>query len=233
MLSILRNWDSRYKLICLLLGIVGIALYPPEKIWGVLCFLLLSGTIAFSASSSHLLRYVLPVLLVLVVFSAGPALFSITGISSRPVTAEILFGIGVAGKSLSIVMLVIGIGVTLTPSTVFKSLYWFKIPARVIFLLLVAYRYLQLFTEEVTHLHEARQLRLGDRNRLTGITGAVRLLIHRSFAHAESVYVAMRLRGGESTLPLLARLSATSRDLGKLLLFTVVFSLPYVGLLLT
>jgi len=209
------------------LAILLIALYPPSRIEGTLYYFVIGLGCTFFWNSARIIRYVLSLFGIVAIFAFTPAFFAVVTGSPDLVGTELLFGTGIALKSFAIVTFVVGVGGTLTASGIFRSLRWFKMPEQFIFLLLVAYRYLHLFKDEVQSLVEARQLRLAGRSHLKGITGAIRLLLFRAFGHAESVYIAMRLRGGESSFPLLMPVESTSSDTVLLLTSAIIVGLPY------
>gem|GEM_PF-1766912 len=233
--SVTRQWwcdrDARYKVSFLLFAVPGVVLYPPDQVGGGLYYVLISAALAFSAGMKFSLRYFFPLSLVLIIFAGIPALTAVAGLTDRSVSHELVFGGMVALKTLSIVLFILGLGNTLTASETFAVLRWFRLPAGIIFLLLVGYRYFQLFTSEVRNILEARQLRLYERSALTGIVGALRVLLHRAFDHAEDVYMAMRLRGGESSIPLLKPLHASGSDPAAFSLLLVLIILPFLGML--
>jgi cobalt/nickel transport system permease protein len=115
-------------------------------------------------------------------------------------------------KSLSVVSIALYLFYSSPFNEVLGAISRLRVPKVVVFMLMIAHRYFFLFQKTARELLYARSLRLYERSHLRKLPSALNVLIHKSLDHGEEVYIAMRLRGGESALPLLSSFQATRRD---------------------
>lgn len=226
--DLLRDWDTRFKLFSGFLLIGVIALYPPLKTSGIIFYFIISLVFAFNPVVLKRIRGLFAALLpLLLVFIAIPVLMVVISAKGQ-IGENLLFGVMTAVKSVCIIMIMLYIIHTSTFSKILASLRYFHVPDIVLLLLMISHRYFFLFTHTAKELLRARTLRLYGKSHLKKITSALQVLIHKALDHGEEVYVAMRLRGAESSLPLLAGFKSRSRDY---LLSGIIFILTFIPVL--
>ena len=99
-----------------------------------------------------------------------------------------------AGVSLMLVL-----GLTTPLPRLLGALRWYRVPALLIEIGLLMYRYLFLFAEEATRMRQAQRLRgarVPWRRAMGGFSSLGAILLVRSFERSQRVYDAQRLRGG-------------------------------------
>lgn len=102
-------------------------------------------------------------------------------------------------KSCTILLILISLVTTMSVTTLGHVLYFFRIPTKLVFLLLITYRYLFVIGDEYTRLRTAMRIR-GFRpgtniHSFKTIAYLVGMLFVRASLRAERVNQAMRLRG--------------------------------------
>jgi len=228
-----HQWDPRYRVVFTIIAIFAVAIFPPMKIWGSAYFFTLSLIVLTRQSIRKTLkRLFLPLIPALIIFALTPYITAVSGFSQRPPGFELLFGFVITLKTFTILILVLAVMDSVSFSQFLKTLQIFKVSHRILFLLMIAYRYFFTFFNTVKKLIEARTLRLFKQSQLTHLISTLRILILKSMDHAESTYIAMRLRGGESHLPLLASFQTNSRDQVILLCSLIILLIPYLGIFL-
>lgn len=209
----LDGWDVRFKLMTGILLILVVAFFPPLQYWGVLYYFLLSLIFVFSSGIIPRIKRALTALIpVLLIFVSIPALVSIFSRGHWAFGENILFGSMIGLKSLSVVSIALYLFYSSPFNEMLGAISRLRVPKVVVFMLMIAHRYFFLFQKTAMELVYARSLRLYDRSHLRKLPSALNVLIHKSLDHGEEVYIAMRLRGGESVLPLLSSFQATRRD---------------------
>jgi cobalt ECF transporter T component CbiQ len=99
-----------------------------------------------------------------------------------------------AGVSLMLVL-----GLTTPLPKLLAALRWYRVPALLIEIGLLMYRYLFLFAEEAARMRQAQRLRgpkVPWRRAMGGFSSLGAILLVRSFERSQRVYDAQRLRGG-------------------------------------
>lgn len=84
------------------------------------------------------------------------------------------------------------------------ALAWLRVPEPVVSVLSMTWRYLSVYSEEVSRMRQARTLRLGFsgwRHSVTSVSAIGGQTVLRAFDHSERTYQAMRLRGFNGTVP--------------------------------
>ena len=222
----LSSWDIRFKLVSGILLIGIIAFFPPLQIWGVLYYFLLSLVFVLTSEIVPQIKKALSALIpVLLLFVSIPALVSILNRGNWTSGENFLFGTMIGLKSLSIVSFVMYLFYSSPFTEILGAINRLRAPKVLVFMLMVAHRYFFLFQKTARELVHARSLRLYDRSHLRKLPSALNVLIHKALDHGEEVYIAMRLRGGESALPLFSSFQATGRDYlisGVVLLLAVI-----------
>ncbi len=209
---------------------MAIALYPVSLPGGIFYFVLLASLALRQRRVRHFVRTrLLPMLPAIVLFGMIPYLISL--FQTDPVSrhAELMFGLGIIGKAFTILLVVSFVTRNVSVSHLLSALRDLKVPLRIIFLLMIAYRFTSIFFQEVRLLLEARSLRLFGRSHLRSIRSTFGVILRKAFDYAESIYIAMRLRGGEATIPLLARFRKTRSDRLMLVSGILICILPYSG----
>lgn len=201
--SLWHQMDPRWKLVALFMCSTSTALlpqaFPVTVALGLTLLLLATAGLPWSWWRGRLGSMGGFLLLVLVLFpltvpgegwSWGWLHFSLNGLA---------LGLMVAGKTMTILSLALLLLATSRQATLAHAAHWLGLPALLVRLLLLIYRYLHLLYEELGKLRVALRLR-GYRNRLSGhglqtighVTGS---LLVRSHERAERVAQAMRCRG--------------------------------------
>ncbi|HKJ67538.1 MAG TPA: energy-coupling factor transporter transmembrane component T [bacterium] len=192
---------------------MAIALYPVSPPGGILYFAGLASSALLQRKVRRFVRTrLLPMVPAILLFGMIPYVISL--FQTDPVSrhAELIFGLAIIGKTFAILLAVSFFTRNVPVSHFLRALRDIKIPLRVIFLLMIAYRFISVFFDEVRLLLEARSLRLFGRSQLHRIRSTFGVILRKAFDYSESIYVAMRLRGGESTIPLLARCRKSRSD---------------------
>jgi cobalt/nickel transport system permease protein len=139
-----------------------------------------------------------------VLFSAGPV----------PITAGFVSCCSILLKTFLCVTAVLILIATTPFPALAKQLRKFHLPAPILFLFLLIFRYLSVLLEEAKHMYHAYQLRTP---RAKGINmqdmgSFLAQLLIRSFDRAERIYHAMKCRGFDGTFPLLSTRPAKWSD---------------------
>lgn len=124
-------------------------------------------------------------------------------------------------KGLAIVTVFLVLWATSPPGATLKAAQALYVPAIVLHLFALTYRYLHLFAEELVRIRIALRVR-AYRNRFGGhsyrtIGSVAGILLVRSFERAERVAQAMRCRGFDGRYRSLVRLRTRPRDLASFL----------------
>jgi cobalt ECF transporter T component CbiQ len=205
--GLLQSVDPRVKLAGLLLLVAAVAL---AHSLGVIAALLILGLALAAVSRVRLLALVSGVWLTAVGFSFALALPAIFLTPGRAVATLPLVGWTVTSTGLtSAAFLVLRVAATATFgfllvfttrwSHVLKALRTFGVPAVVVAVLAMTYRYILLLLEAAHDMFEARRsravgrLREGERRRLAGQSAGV--LLGRSLQLSSEVFLAMQARG--------------------------------------
>ncbi len=226
------NWDPRLRLWLFIIGIVIIYLYPARQILGNGFFLGGMVGVYLVAFRSKLHRTVWFMLVpTVLLFGLMPWLFATTGFSGREPVSELLFGLVIFFKTMTVFLMVVTFIRSMNLSVFLSSLQKIRIPVKILFILMVAARYFSRFVRTVQTLQQARTLRLFGRSRLTGILGALRMLVWDALHQTENVYFATRLRGGKARLPLLVTVQSMAASYLQSVVILLIYSLPWLGLL--
>jgi cobalt/nickel transport system permease protein len=97
------------------------------------------------------------------------------------------------------VMLMLTLGLTTPLPALLSALRWYRVPALLVEIGMLMYRYLFLFVEEAGRMRQAQRLRGPGMSWSRSMGGFSRLganLLIRSFDRSQRVYDAQRLRGG-------------------------------------
>ena len=97
------------------------------------------------------------------------------------------------------VMLMLTLGLTTPLPALLSALRWYRVPALLVEIGMLMYRYLFLFVEEAGRMRQAQRLRGPGMSWSRAMGGFSRLganLLIRSFDRSQRVYDAQRLRGG-------------------------------------
>lgn len=211
--SYLDGWDVRFKMVTGALLIVIFALFPPLQFVGVLYYFLLALSFVFSSGIILQIKRALAALIpVLLLFVSIPAIVSIFSSGYRTSGENFLFGSMIGLKSLSIVSFMMYLFYSSPFNQILGAMSRLRVPKVLVFMLMLAHRYYFLFQKATRELLHARSLRLYGRSHLRKLPSALNVLIHKALDHGEEVYIAMRLRGGESALPLFSSFKASGRD---------------------
>ncbi len=224
------NRTSLHWLIVLAAGVVvSIAAFPARWLGGCLFYFILTSTTFGLKPVRRIIRTrLLPFIPAIIIFGILPYLISLVSPQQGEPIAELLFGLAIVLKSFSILFLVSTFVAYVSVSQTLKALHHLRVPPRIIFLLMVAYRFLFMFLHETRQLLEARTLRLFGRTHLTRLRSTIRTILRKALNYSESIYIAMRLRGGNASLPLLA--SYPDRTRATVLSYAGLLSLlmPYI-----
>lgn len=220
--------NEKYLVLLTGFAVMAIALYPVSLPGGILYFVLLASLALRQRKVRRFVRKrLLPMLPAIVLFGMIPYLISL--FQPDPVSryAELMFGLGIIGKTFAILLIVSFFTRNVSVSHLLRAFRDLKIPLRIIFLLMIAYRFTSVFLHEARLLLQARSLRLFGRSHLRRIRSTFGVILRKAFDYAESIYIAMRLRGGEATIPLLARFRNTRSDRLIFLAGILICILPY------
>jgi len=201
--SPLCRMDERWRLAAVLLSMGAVAplrsLAAAAAAFAAALVLLVASRIPWSWYASRLAGVFVFLLLILLVL---PFTMSGRPVEVGPVTVS-LQGLGVAGrvicKALALVALALLLWACCPFERTLKALHALRVPGLVVQLLMLTYRYVRLFADELHRLRIALRLR-GYRNQmnrhsyrtLSHVSGT---LLVRSYERAERVAQAMRCRG--------------------------------------
>ena len=230
--GLLQSLDPRVKLFTLLLFIIIISL--ARSLWLLAALLILIIAIVFFSRvpSVFFLRRVL-IFLPFTVIIVLPALFFTPGNPAWQIVgrAVITFqGLHTAGFLLLRVMDSISLGLLIVLTTPWNSLLsalrWFHLPAIIIAILGMTYRYIFLFLHTVNTVFLARRSRSlgvfsGSENR-RWLNQTLATVLIKTQHLSEEVYLAMLARGYQGEVYTFNRLKLKSRDYICLSLILVV-----------
>jgi len=223
--------SERYLTILVILAMAAVVIYPIRLLTGVSYFVVISLFTLFQKEVRRsFLKRVLPFVPAIVIFGMLPFLFSLFTRAPEIQFNELLFGAGIIGKGFTILMLLSFLMNNVSFSHLLRIMKGGHVPIRMIFLLMVAYRFLSVFIREIRSTMHARSLRLFGRSALRGMGGTLSLMAHRALDYAESIYIAMRVRGGESSIPLLAQYHSHRYDTIIFVGGLLIILLPYFGI---
>ncbi len=97
------------------------------------------------------------------------------------------------------VQLMVLVGMSTPLPALLSALRWYRVPALLVEIGLLMYRYLFLFVEEASRMRQAQRLRGPDvpwRRAMGGLSSLGANLLIRSYDRSQRVYDAQRLRGG-------------------------------------
>jgi cobalt/nickel transport system permease protein len=222
--GLLQSLDPRVKLLGILVWIV--AAVTSRSLWVILG--LFAGAVilaALSRISLHMIgkRVSIPVLIFTGCISL-PALFITPGrllgrlpVLGWPVSAQGLRAAAyLVGRAETATTLAVLLALSTPWNHVLKSFRVFKVPAVIVVILGMTYRYILLLLQTACDMFESRQSRMV--GKLSGterrhITAAsVGVLISKSFAMSEEVYAAMQSRGFRGEVQTLDNFRARWRD---------------------
>lgn len=222
--------DERYQVLLTLLAVIAVVWYPADAIGGLLYFCALSlFYLQRREIRSFCVRRLVPLLPAVALFAFTPLVLSLLRGSVHPLRTELSYGISVCLKTGVILIAMSTLVVTMSFSHFLRVLDTLHVPLRILFILMIAHRFFSVFVRDVRHLVAARTLRLFNRSQLTGIQPAVAVLIKKAMGYTETLYIAMRLRGGNSRMALLVELHHGKHD--RTVFFAGLFGLivPYIG----
>jgi len=222
--------DERYRVLFTLLAIPAVACYPVNAIGGLLYF---GGFSLLELRKEEVRAFCLqrltPLLPAIIIFAFTPLVLSALHAPARSIRTEVWFGISLCIKTGVILVSVASLSVTVSFSHFLRVCYTFRVPLRVLFILMIAHRFFSVFRRNVRQLVEARTLRLFSRSPLTGIRNAIMVIFRKAMGYTEALYIAMRVRGGSSRMALLAEFHRGKHD--RAILFAGILGLvvPYLG----
>ncbi len=220
--GLLQGLDPRVKLLTLVLLIVNVGLARSFWIFGTLLALVILLDYLSGIPMGFFIRRVL-LFLPFTAIIALPALFITPGSPLLQTGSRVIItvqGAQTAGFLLLRVMDSVSFGLLLVLTTpwsgILQALRWFRLPAIVVDILSMTYRYIFLF------LHTANALFLARRSRSLGtfsatenrrwLTRALGSTLARSQHLGEEVYLAMLARGYQGEIYSLERLRWRQRD---------------------
>ena len=222
--SPIHSWDARVKIISLLCLIISIVLL--DKI--LLALLGLSFCIILVFISRIPIRF-------LFAYLRWALLFSLFFVIIMPLTVEgdeiakfyflsisrngIELGFLIALRALSAVLLIFPMVGTSKFIVTMKALQDLKIPDKLIQMVVFAYRYIFIFTEEIERMFTAAKTRaFQEKTNLHTLRTAgfiLGMLFVRSYERARRVYDAMLARGYTGELKILHEFNLCSKDFVK------------------
>lgn len=230
--SPMHRFDPRAKIIAFLFLIFSIVLLYNLK----LAFIGLFVSILFLVASKLPFRFVLqhikwvslfiiPFIVIMPFTVKGDEIFSFDGIK---MTYEGLrYGILVAVRAFSAVILIFPMIATTRFETTLKALEQLKVPSILVQMLMFTYRYIFVFVDELQRIWTAMESR-GFKLRTTlyalrTIGKALGMLFVMSYERAERVYRAMRSRGYTGSQKTLAEFKICMKDY-VLAVFIIAFA---------
>lgn len=222
--GLLQKLDPRVKLLGALLWIA--AAVASRSLWVILA--LLSAALILAICSRVGLgtfgkRVWIPVLVFTGAISL-PAVFVTSGrimgrvpILGWPVTAQgIRSAAYLVGRAESAATLAVLLAVCTPWNHVLKALRVFRLPAVIVVILGMTYRYILLFLGTARDMFESRQSRLvgrlngGERRRIAA--AGVAVLLSKSFETSDEVYASMQSRGFQGEVQILDEFRIRGRD---------------------
>jgi cobalt/nickel transport system permease protein len=128
----------------------------------------------------------------------------------------LMLSVRIAVKANAILLILLPFVATLMPSALGRALHWFKLPDKLVFLLMMTYRYLFVTAAELGRLHRAAKIR--------GFVSKTDVHTYRTWAHllgmlfvrarerARRIHWAMLCRGFTGRFHVLRRLAFTRND---------------------
>lgn len=175
-------------------------------------------------------RFSEPVFLILVIgllkifFSEGVSIFSfhVAGVSLTASREGLMEGLMIGSRILAAVTLMAVLAFSTPFMELMAALSWFRIPRGFVEVLLYAYRYIFVLTEDAEVIYNAQKNRLGYaafRRRFSSLGVLTGSLVLKAFENSQNVTTAMIQRGYNGHIPLMRHRPLRSSEVFLSLLF--------------
>lgn len=172
------------------------------------------------------------VLLLKLFFSGEDVLFSVNlmGLGIVGHKDGLMDGLNIVGRILGAVSVVAVLGFSTPFAELMAGLSWLKIPGSFIEILMFAYRYIFVLSEDAMVIYNAQKNRLGYSNIRRGLSSFGTLagsLTLKAFENSQNTAVAMVQRGYDGNMPMLKHKPFRVSEIMTSLLFVIVMGIVW------
>lgn len=237
--NILLRVDARVKILVALTVLIMVLSYRGFTLPLLITLFCLSLCIkmriplkVFMLRFSEPLFIAFVVLLLKLFFSGEDVLFSVNlmGLGIVGHKDGLMDGLNIVSRILGAVSVVAVLGFSTPFAELMAGLSWLKIPGSFIEILMFAYRYIFVLSEDAMVIYNAQKNRLGYSNIRRGLSSFGTLagsLTLKAFENSQNTAVAMVQRGYDGNMPMLKHKPFRSSEIMTSLLFVIVMGIVW------